>query len=114
MEQQKSGVPGGVYFFISIEARGKAAVFRDAFFKTKVERRWTEIISEYPNANGKEYVVNDRVVHAIVIFSTESEENEATLDEIILRLKQQCLLSQVTELKSKSKKRKSLLNTKAL
>ncbi len=87
MGQQKSGVPGGVYFFISIEARGKAAVFRNAFFKTKVERRWTEIISGFPNTSGKEYVVNDRVVHAIVHFLPEAEDIETNLDTIIKRFK---------------------------
>lgn len=87
MGQQKSGVPGGAYFFISIEAKGKAAVFRDAFFKTRVERRWTEIVSGYPKTNGKEYVVNDRVVHAIVHFLPEVTETEKVLDEIIEKFK---------------------------
>lgn len=87
MGQQKNGVPGGVYFFISIEARGKAAVFRDAFFKTKVERRWTEIVSGFPKTSGKEYVVNDRVVHAIVHFLPDAEEIETMLDKIIAQFK---------------------------
>lgn len=83
MVQQRNEVPGGVYFFISLEAKGKATVFKDAFFKTKVERRWTAHLHAYPHTSISEFVVNDNALHAIIHMTPEVRAPEQRLDEIL-------------------------------
>lgn len=82
MVQQRNEVPGGVYFFISIEAKGKAPVFRESSFKTRVERRWMANMEDFPQAKAPEFVVNDMVLHAIIVMSTSVSAPEEVLDEI--------------------------------
>lgn len=88
MVQHKNEVPGGVYFFVSLEAKGKAPVFRDAFFKTKVERRWTALMTTYHNAAANEFVVNDNAVHAMILMTPEVLDPEQQLAEMLLKFQQ--------------------------
>jgi hypothetical protein len=88
MVQHKNEVPGGVYFFVSLEAKGKAPVFRDAFFKTKVERRWTALTATYPYTTANEFVVNDNAVHAMVILTADVQDPQAQLEEMLKSFQQ--------------------------
>jgi hypothetical protein len=83
MVQQRNEVPGGVYYFVSLEARGKAPVFKDAFFKTKVERRWTANMHLYPQAKATEFVVNDNALHAIIVVTNDVLAQEELLHTLI-------------------------------
>jgi hypothetical protein len=83
MVHQRSEVPGGVYYFISLETKSKAPVFKDAFFKTVVERRWTAHLHPYPHTRIHEFVVNDSALHAILHMTPEVRAPEQQLDEII-------------------------------
>ena len=83
MVQQKNEVPGGVYFFISLEAKGKAPVFKDAFFKTKVERRWTANMHLYPQANATEFVVNDHALHAMIVIAQQVSAPQKLLEQLL-------------------------------
>lgn len=88
MVQQRNEVPGGVYFFVSLEAKGKAPVFRDAFFKTKVERRWTALMTTYPHTTANEFVVNDNAVHAMIVMTHEVKAPEDQLAEMLSSFQQ--------------------------
>ncbi len=88
MVQLRDEVPGGVYFFVSLEAKGKAPVFRDAFFKTKVERRWTAHMASYPHTSANEFVVNDNAVHGLIVMTPEVKNPEQQLEEMLGRFQQ--------------------------
>lgn len=85
MVQPRNEVPGGVYYFISLEAKGKAPVFKDAFFKTKVELRWTANMQFYPEAKATEFVVNDSALHAIIVVTHDVAAQEDLLDALFKR-----------------------------
>lgn len=73
---------------MSLEAKGKAPVFRDAFFKTKVERRWTAHMAQYPHTSANEFVVNDNAVHGLIVILPEVSDPDALLAEMLSRFQQ--------------------------
>jgi hypothetical protein len=92
MVQLRNDVPGGVYFFVSIEAKGKAPVLRESSFKTKVELRWTAALSQYPQTSCAEFVVNDNALHAVVAIANDAAEPEKRLEELLQHFQAQASL----------------------
>jgi hypothetical protein len=83
MALKKTDLPSGGAYFVSLETKGRSPVFRDAFFKTKVERRWMMLLTQYPHISADEFVVNDHIFHAMVIMTPDVEHPERQLQELI-------------------------------
>jgi hypothetical protein len=72
------------YYFVTLETKGRKDWFVDDGFRTRVERRWVEVMrgqaeSDSYRINAEEYAVNDHALHALIVITIGEGMDEMEL-----------------------------------